>query len=78
MDGSSRSSSVEWGGVEWTHQVVSDATGPHAEVVPDQEQRQEEGQHVELPVPDRQHKDLQAEGPGGSDINGRIKRAALH
>lgn len=56
------------GAVARTHQVVAEAAGPQPEVVPDDEQRQEEGQHVDLPVPDRQHERLQAEGPGGSHI----------
>lgn len=62
---------------------MADAAGPQPEVVPDDEQRQEEGQHVELPVPDRQHKHLQAEGPGGSHIKGvggggdKTKRSSL-
>lgn len=60
-----------------THQVVTGATRPRPDVVPDHEQRQEEGQHVDLPVPDRQHKYLQAEGPRGSHINERIKQTAL-
>lgn len=48
-----------------THQVVAEAPRPHPEVVPDDEQRQEEGQHVDLPVPDCQHEYLQGEGPRG-------------
>lgn len=49
-----------------SHQVLADRSG--LEVVPEDEQRQEEGQHVELPVPDREHEYLQAEGPHAWDI----------
>lgn len=49
----------------WTHQVLADPTGADLEVVPRDEQDQEEGQHVKLPVPHRHHKDLQGKGHRG-------------
>lgn len=36
-----------------THQVLADTTRSNLEVVPEDEQGQEERQHVELPIPDR-------------------------
>lgn len=47
-----------------THQVLTDSTGADLQVVPQEEQGQEEGQHVELPVPDCHHEHLQAGGRG--------------
>lgn len=49
----------------WTHQVMADPTGAESEVVPHDEQNQEEGQHVKLPVPHCHHEHLQAEGHRG-------------
>lgn len=48
-----------------THQVLTDMAGADLEVVPRDEQDQEEGQHVKLPVPHCHHKHLQAEGHRG-------------
>lgn len=49
-----------------TYQVLTDSTGADLEVVPQDEQGQEEGQHVEFPVPNCHHEHLQVGGPGGS------------
>lgn len=49
-----------------TYQVLTDSTGADLEVVPQDEQGQEEGQHVEFPVPNCHHEHLQVWGGGGS------------
>lgn len=51
----------------WTHHILTDTTAADLEVVPRDEQDQEEGQHVKLPVPHCHHEHLQAEGHRGID-----------
>lgn len=49
----------------WTHHVLTDTARADLEVVPRDEQDQEEGQHVELPVPHSEQEHLQARSHRG-------------
>lgn len=60
-----------------TYQVLTDSTGADLEVVPQDEQGQEEGQHVEFPVPNCHHEHLQV-GFGGGGTEVRHQRGPLH
>lgn len=59
-----------------THQVLADVAGADLDVVPQDEQDQEEGQHAELPVPHSYHEHLQARGQRRSETrrNSRIMK----
>lgn len=64
-----------------TYQVLTDSTGADLEVVPQDEQGQEEGQHVEFPVPNCHHEHLQVVVGGGaqrSDIREGLFIKALN
>lgn len=53
----------------WTHHILTDTSGSDLQIVPGNEQDQEEGKHVKLPVPHCHHEHLQEEGGQRSDIS---------